>query len=49
MVGETTGWAECVSLGDFMMSALLNFRHKKRRPWTSFFVELVEPGSFEHD
>ena len=26
---------------------LLDFRHKKRRPRTSFFVEVVEPGSFE--
>ena len=26
---------------------LLGFRHKKRRPWTSFFVEVVEPGGFE--
>ena len=25
----------------------LNPRHKKRRPRTSFFVDLVEPGSFE--
>ncbi len=22
----------------------LNFRHKKRRPWTSFFVDLVGRG-----
>ena len=26
---------------------LLDFRHKKRRPRTSFFVEVVEPGAFE--
>ena len=26
---------------------LLDFRHKKRRPRTSFFVEVVEPGGFE--
>lgn len=26
---------------------LLDFRYKKRRPWTSFFVDLVEPGTFE--
>ena len=25
----------------------LNSRHKKRRPRTSFFVELVEPGGFK--
>ena len=25
----------------------LNPRHKKRRPRTSFFVDLVEPGTFE--
>lgn len=25
----------------------LDFRHKKRRPWTSLDVEVVEPGSFE--
>lgn len=25
----------------------LDLRHKKRRPRTSFFVELVEPGGFE--
>ena len=23
---------------------LLGFRHKKRRPWTSLDVEMVEPG-----
>jgi hypothetical protein len=26
---------------------LLVFRHKKRRPWTSLDVSLVEPGGFE--
>ena len=26
---------------------LLDFRHKKRRPWTSLDVEVVEPGGFE--
>ena len=26
---------------------LLNFRHKKRRPWTSLDDEVVEPGGFE--
>ena len=26
---------------------LLDFRHKKRRPWTSLDVEMVEPGPFE--
>ena len=26
---------------------LLDFRHKKRRPWTSLDVNLVEPGGFE--
>ncbi len=26
---------------------LLGFRHKKRRPWTSLDVVLVEPGGFE--
>ena len=26
---------------------LLDFRHKKRRPWTSLDVKLVEPGGFE--
>ena len=26
---------------------LLAFRHKKRRPWTSLDVEVVEPGGFE--
>ena len=26
---------------------LLGFRHKKRRPWTSLDVEVVEPGGFE--
>ena len=26
---------------------LLDFRHKKRRPWTSLDVEVVEPGTFE--
>ena len=26
---------------------LLDFRHKKRRPWTSLDVYLVEPGGFE--
>ena len=26
---------------------LLDFRHKKRRPWTSLDVCLVEPGAFE--
>ena len=26
---------------------LLDSRHKKRRPWTSLDVELVEPGGFE--
>lgn len=26
---------------------LLDFRHKKRRPWTSLNVNLVEPGGFE--
>ena len=25
----------------------MNFRHKKRRPWTSLDVYLVEPGGFE--
>ena len=25
----------------------LNFRHKKRRPWTSLDDEVVEPGAFE--
>lgn len=25
----------------------LDFRHKKRRPWTSLFDHLVEPGGFE--
>lgn len=25
----------------------LDFRHKKRRPWTSLDVYLVEPGGFE--
>ena len=25
----------------------LDFRHKKRRPWTSLDVEVVEPGGFE--
>lgn len=25
----------------------LDFRHKKRRPWTSLDVNLVEPGGFE--
>lgn len=28
---------------------LLDFRHKKRRPWTSLDDEVVEPGSFEPD
>jgi len=26
---------------------LLDFRHKKRRPWTSLDDNLVEPGGFE--
>ena len=26
---------------------LLDFRHKKRRPWTSLDVEVVEPGGFD--
>ena len=26
---------------------LLDFRHKKRRPWTSLDDEVVEPGGFE--
>lgn len=26
---------------------LLDFRHKKRRPWTSLDDYLVEPGGFE--
>lgn len=26
---------------------LLGFRHKKRRPWTPSFDNLVEPGGFE--
>lgn len=26
---------------------LLDFRHKKRRPWTSLDVKLVEPGGFK--
>ena len=26
---------------------LLDFRHKKRRPWTSLDDEVVEPGTFE--
>jgi len=26
---------------------LLDLRHKKRRPWTSLDVYLVEPGGFE--
>jgi hypothetical protein len=26
---------------------LLDFRHKKRRPWTSLDIEMVEPGGFE--
>lgn len=26
---------------------LADFGHKKRRPWTSFFDRLVEPGGFE--
>jgi hypothetical protein len=26
---------------------LLDFRHKKRRPWTSLDDEMVEPGGFE--
>jgi hypothetical protein len=26
---------------------LLDFRHKKRRPWTSLDVVMVEPGGFE--
>ena len=26
---------------------LLDFRHKKRRPWTSLDVKVVEPGGFE--
>jgi len=26
---------------------LLGYRHKKRRPWTSLDVEVVEPGGFE--
>lgn len=26
---------------------LLDLRHKKRRPWTSLDVKLVEPGGFE--
>lgn len=26
---------------------LLNFRHKKGRPWTPLDVYLVEPGGFE--
>ena len=26
---------------------LLDFRHKKGRPWTSLGVYLVEPGGFE--
>lgn len=25
----------------------LDFRHKKRRPWTSLDDEVVEPGGFE--
>ena len=25
----------------------LDFRHKKRRPWTSLDDEVVEPGAFE--
>ncbi|WP_282374372.1 MULTISPECIES: hypothetical protein [Pseudomonas] len=26
---------------------LLDFRHKKRRPWTSLDVKVVEPGGFK--
>jgi hypothetical protein len=26
---------------------LLDLRHKKRRPWTSLDVKVVEPGGFE--
>jgi hypothetical protein len=32
---------------DLKPQYLLDFRHKKRRPWTSLDVKVVEPGGFE--
>ena len=35
------------TLIDHKALILLDFRHKKRRPWTSLDDEVVEPGGFE--
>ena len=45
MIGDSIGRLGTLLALKFLY--LLDFRHKKRRPWTSLDVEVVEPGGFD--